>query len=100
MEPKFVKRDISWLSFSRRILMEASDKQVPLVERIKFLSIFSSNLDEFYSVRFPIVMALKKMNNEDAITDTPPCIKSMNSLIVQQMKDFGSIIQNDILPGQ
>lgn len=99
MQLKFIKRDISWLSFGRRILMEASDKEVPLIERIKFLSIFSSNLDEFYSVRFPILMALKKINNEDAITDTAPGIKTVNATILGQMQDFGSIIQNDIIPG-
>jgi len=99
MASTFIKRDISWLSFSRRILMEASDMRVPLVEKIKFLSIFSSNLDEFYSVRFPILMALKKMNNEDAITDSPPAIKEINGIIEEQMKDFGSIIHDDIIPG-
>jgi polyphosphate kinase len=98
MEASYFKRDISWLSFSRRILMEAADKNVPLVERIKFLSIFSSNLDEFYSVRIPILMALKKISNEDVMTDPPPDIRTIQSLIVQQMKDFGSIIQTDILP--
>src|SRR5580765_7725037 len=98
MEASYLKRDISWLSFSRRILMEAADKNIPLMERIKFLSIFSSNLDEFYSVRIPILMALKKISNEDAMTDPPPDIRTIQALIVQQMKDFGSIIQNHILP--
>ena len=46
-----VNREISWLSFNDRVLQEAADKSVPLIERIKFLAIFSSNLDEFYRVR-------------------------------------------------
>ena len=48
---KYFKRDISWLSFNYRVLLEAKDKSLPVYERIKFLSIFSSNLEEFYKVR-------------------------------------------------
>jgi polyphosphate kinase len=46
-----VHRDISWLSFNYRVLQEAKDPAVPLLERVKFLAIYSSNLDEFYRVR-------------------------------------------------
>lgn len=48
---EFFDRDVSWLSFNKRVLMESLDKTVPLYERINFLSIFSSNLEEFYQVR-------------------------------------------------
>ena len=48
---KFFKRDISWLSFNYRVLLEAKDTSLPLYERINFISIYSSNLEEFYKVR-------------------------------------------------
>lgn len=48
---KYFKRDISWLSFNYRVLLEAEDDALPIYERIKFLSIYSSNLEEFYEIR-------------------------------------------------
>ena len=51
MENRYFKRDISWLSFNYRVLLEAEDDTLPLYERINFISIYSSNLEEFYKIR-------------------------------------------------
>jgi polyphosphate kinase len=65
----FKDREISWLHFNERVLQEAECEQTPLMERIKFLAIFSSNLDEFFRVRVAQIRRLQKINGKKAISE-------------------------------
>lgn len=95
----FIARDISWLSFNGRVLQEAEDDTVPLRERIKFLGIFSNNLDEFFRVR---VAALKRMVNLGAKAkmhlETSPAaiLERIQDIVIEQQKTFDRV-WNDIL---
>ncbi|MCU0404385.1 MAG: hypothetical protein MUE99_07530 [Chitinophagaceae bacterium] len=91
--PILHNRDLSWLAFNHRVLEEAADPKVPLLERIKFLSIFSSNLDEFYRVRFPAILALHKMNQ-----DNEGVFSRITSYILEQQKRFGAILDGNLIP--
>lgn len=60
---EFMNREISWLSFNERVLQEAADSSVPLIERMRYLGIFSNNLDEFFKVRVATLQRALKVNN-------------------------------------
>jgi len=96
----FFNRDLSWLKFNDRILVEAERNTVPLLERIKFLSIFSSNLDEFYRVRMPVLLALEKLSNKESndIQIDDDLLITANQLITDQQQRYGKVLKTDIIP--
>ncbi len=73
-ESTYINRELSWLAFNQRVLLEAADHSVPLLERLKFLMIYQSNLDEFFRVRIGILMhrALLEPDNRDPFSSLLP----------------------------
>lgn len=92
----FFDRDLSWLSFNERVLLEAGKDEVPLLERIKFLSIYSSNSDEFYRVRMPALMALQKLNKKSKASPAFSILQQASAIIHRQQERFGAILGNII----
>jgi polyphosphate kinase len=93
----FFNRDISWLSFNERVLMEAASESVPLLERLKFLAIFSSNLDEFFRVRIPAVQSLHKLKAAEK-KQSKLLLTNINDTVYTQQEIFGSLLENNIFP--
>lgn len=96
-----IHRDISWLSFNYRVLQEAMDKSNPLLERLKFLAIYSSNLDEFFRVRIAnhrnLVRAGKKTLKQ---LETPPdeLLEQLLDIVNKQQELFSKIFIDGIVP--
>ena len=97
----YIHRDISWLMFNYRVLQEAMDPEVPLFERIKFLAIYSSNLDEFFRVRMAnhrnLLRVGKKTKRE---LGTPPklIVREIQRIVNKQQQVFSRIFEKQIIP--
>ncbi len=100
---EYTNRDISWLSFNLRVLQEAMDKTLPLYERIKFLAIYSNNMEEFYQVRVSYYKQMLRHQREfpkQHIRNVDPLriIKQINEIVTNQQSIFHLIYEKEILP--
>ena len=92
----YINREISWLQFNARVLQEASDENVPLIERLRFLGIFSNNLDEFFKVRYAtvkrIVEAGKGGKNELGGIKAKELLEIITQIVIKQQSESLEIL--------
>lgn len=97
---QYFKRDISWLSFNYRVLMEAEDDTLPIYERIKFLSIYSSNMEEFYEIRVAehrgVIM--KKNYADESSEEAEATLAAITNEVNWQQKEYHRVFHHVILP--
>lgn len=96
-EKLYQEKELSWLSFNERVLQEAADKSNPLVERVRFLGIYSSNLDEFYKVRFADVKRRLLISQErGSSTSGRNLLKKIQNKVLKTEQEFDHLY-NDLL---
>ena len=87
----WIDRDLSWLEFNRRVLAEAVDERTPLLERVKFLAIFSSNLDEFFMKRMAVL-------REDSSPERQDLLRQIRERIGPMLHQQAEHFQQRIVP--
>jgi polyphosphate kinase len=99
-KPRIIARDISWLAFNARVLQEAADPGVPLRERVKFLGIFSNNLDEFFRVRVATLKRMIKFGaraNMHLETDPQEILDEIQMTVLNQQGEFHRIWEDVLM---
>lgn len=94
VKKQYVNREISWLSFNERVLQEAANPNVPLIERLKFLGIYSSNLDEFFRVRVGTLKRMVKagIKGKGVLGGSPQKIlDQIQDIVIEQRRNFDRI---------
>ena len=97
----YVHRDISWLSFNYRVLQEAKDPATPLFERIKFLAIYSNNLDEYFRVRVAqhrSLIRVGKKTKKELGYDPKEVLKQIQKIVNAQQEEYSHIFEKQIVP--
>ncbi|RWR00809.1 polyphosphate kinase [[Pantoea] beijingensis] len=96
-EKLYIEKELSWLSFNERVLQEAADKTNPLIERMRFLGIYSNNLDEFYKVRFADLKRRILIGEEQGSPSTPRhLLKKIQQRVLKADQEFDGLY-NDLL---
>lgn len=96
----YFDREISVLSFNERVLQEAADQRLPLIERLHFLAIFSSNLDEFYRVRVASIRHLIRISKKPGkMQKLQSQLEAINLKSLELQEKFGRIYRESIMPG-
>lgn len=94
----YFPKELSWLSFNERVLQEAADRKNPIVERIRFLGIYSNNMDEFFRVRVAEVRrqltVSSKTKDEEQAAHLKELLENINAKILQGTKDFERIFKD------
>ncbi|WP_435132801.1 polyphosphate kinase 1 [Formosa sp. A9] len=94
----YINREISWLQFNARVLQEAEDKNVPLIERLRFLGIFSNNLDEFFKVRYATVKRIdqagKAGKSELGGVKASELLEIITQIVIRQQSESLEILHN------